>query len=119
MCPGASPRRVAPRRTSSGSRGVSASRAAVLAGAVVALLLGWFLRPAAHPLPEGHHGDADLAQHARRLTRGLPSALAVGVVAGGEVRTASIGAPLDGTFEVGSITKGITGMLYADALERG
>lgn len=95
------------------------ARLAVVVGALAALLLGWFLRPAAHPLPETHHGDADLARQARELTDGLPSALAVGVVSDEGIRTATIGAPLEGTFEIGSITKGITGMLYTDAVERG
>ncbi len=88
-------------------------------GAVVALALGWVLRPADHPLPSGHRGDEALAERARELTDGLPSALAVAVVTPQDTRTASIGAPLEGTFEIGSVTKGLTGMLYADAVERG
>lgn len=32
---------------------------------------------------------------------------------------AAVGAPLDADFEIGSISKGVTGLLYADALERG
>lgn len=91
----------------------------VVAGAILALLLGLWLRPAGHSLPEDEHGDPELAASIRELTGNRPSAVAVGVVQDGQIRTASIGAPLEGTYEIGSITKGITGMLYVDAVERG
>lgn len=92
---------------------------AVVVGSLLALLLGVVLRPTAHSLPEDEHGDPELAASIRELTGGRPSAVAVGTVRDGQVRTASIGAPLEGTYEIGSITKGITGMLYVDAVERG
>lgn len=91
----------------------------LISGTVLALALGLWLRPAAHSLPEDEHGNPALAASIRELTGGRPSAVAVGVVQDGQVRTASIGAPLEGTYEIGSITKGITGMLYVDAVERG
>ena len=90
----------------------------VVAGTLLALLLGLWLRPAGHYLPEDEHGDPELAASIRGLTGNRPSAVAVGVVQGGQIRTASVGAPLEGTYEIGSITKGITGMLYVDAVER-
>lgn len=92
----------------------------VVAAVLLALVAGWLLRPTPAALPDGPvHGDAELAVVARELVVDGPSALAVGVVQGGQVRTASIGAPLDGTYEIGSVNKGITGMLYVDAVERG
>lgn len=91
----------------------------VVAGTLLALLLGLWLRPAGHQLPEDEHGDPELAATIRELTGNRPSAVAVGVVQDGQIRTASVGAPLEGTYEIGSITKGITGMLYVDAVERG
>src|SRR3954453_19642149 len=35
------------------------------------------------------------------------------------LKLAGFGAPLDADFEIGSASKGITGLLYSDALERG
>lgn len=91
----------------------------VLVGAVVGLVAGALIRPGTHALPDETAGDAELAAVARDLAPHGVSALAVGVVRDGEVRLASIGAPLDGEFEIGSVAKGFTGLLYADALERG
>ena len=91
----------------------------LIGGTLLALALGLWLRPAAHSLPEEEHGDPALAASIRDLTDGRPSAVAVGVVQDGQIRTASIGAPLEGTYEIGSITKGVTGVLYVDAVERG
>ncbi|MEP7766032.1 serine hydrolase domain-containing protein [Sanguibacter sp. 25GB23B1] len=63
-------------------------------------------------------GDSDLADRLReRLGRRHP-VVAAATVAAGEVRLASIGAPLGAGFEIGSVSKGFTGLLYADALER-
>ena len=45
--------------------------------------------------------------------------VAAATVAPGEVRVASIGAARGADFEIGSISKGVTGLLYADALDRG
>ncbi|MDR6505684.1 serine hydrolase domain-containing protein [Arthrobacter oryzae] len=47
------------------------------------------------------------------------SRFAVAAVTGGNVSVAAVGVPLDADFEIGSISKGITGLLYADACERG
>lgn len=65
-------------------------------------------------------GDAALAGEALALVPpGKVFALAVAAVTPVGVRVATVGAPLGGSFEIGSITKGVTGLLYADALERG
>jgi hypothetical protein len=45
--------------------------------------------------------------------------VAVGVVRNGEISVASRGAGVDADYEIGSISKGITGLLYVQALERG
>lgn len=43
---------------------------------------------------------------------------AVATVREGRIAVAAVGAPVEADFEIGSVSKGITGMLYADALER-
>ena len=75
------------------------------------------------------HGDAVLAEKLQSgLGRRHPVAAAAtlnaatgqaGTVTAGEVTLASLGASLDADFEIGSVSKGITGLLYADALSRG
>ncbi|MDQ0680439.1 CubicO group peptidase (beta-lactamase class C family) [Arthrobacter pascens] len=45
--------------------------------------------------------------------------IAVATVVRGETTTASSGVPADADFEIGSISKAITGLLYADACDRG
>ncbi|MFI8320020.1 serine hydrolase domain-containing protein [Streptomyces sp. NPDC085529] len=66
----------------------------------------------------GDHGDEWLVGRLRALTGGrFPVAGAV-VGPGGAV-TASVGAGLGADYEIGSVSKGVTGLLYADALERG
>ncbi|UKA55419.1 beta-lactamase family protein [Arthrobacter sp. FW305-BF8] len=45
--------------------------------------------------------------------------MAAATVSAGEVAVASRGASLAADFEIGSVSKGITGLLYADALSRG
>lgn len=37
----------------------------------------------------------------------------------GSVTVASVNAPLEADYEIGSVSKGITGLLYTDAVERG
>ncbi|MFD7658972.1 serine hydrolase domain-containing protein [Actinosynnema sp. NPDC059797] len=44
---------------------------------------------------------------------------AVATVSSTGISVASVGAPADADFEIGSISKGITGLLYADSRERG
>jgi len=94
-------------------------RVLVALGAVLGLALGLWIRPGAHGLPDEFAGDPELAEALLDEAGTGYSALAAGVVRDGEVVTASLGAPLAGRFEIGSITKGVTGLLYADALERG
>ena len=64
------------------------------------------------------HGDPALAERVRGVL-GDRSPVAVATVSPGQVRTATVGAPLDADVEIGSISKGITGMLYVEAIDRG
>ncbi|NUT95789.1 MAG: beta-lactamase family protein [Saccharothrix sp.] len=65
----------------------------------------------------GVQGDAMLAE---KLVERLGSRVAaVATITPAGTTVASAGAPLDADFEIGSISKGVTGLLYADALERG
>ena len=68
-------------------------------------------------MTDHHDGDLD-EELARRLGRRHPVA-AIAMVDSGSIRTAVIGAETAADFEIGSISKGITGLLYADAIERG
>lgn len=101
-----------------------APRTALLLGtalAVIAAALTLWLRPAGGAIDGNSQveGDAALAATAlEHLPEGVYGAVIAEVTPRG-TRTASIGVPLEGTVEVGSISKGITGLLYADAVERG
>lgn len=63
-------------------------------------------------------GDPDVAAWLER-SFGTRAPVAAATVTPGHVQVASIGAPVDATFEIGSISKGITGLLYADGIARG
>lgn len=65
------------------------------------------------------HGDQDLVDRLRAKLGRRHSAAACGVVSPDGRRVASIGTTADGTFEIGSISKGVTGLLYVDAVDRG
>jgi CubicO group peptidase (beta-lactamase class C family) len=65
------------------------------------------------------HGDDVVAERMRALLGRKHQVVAAATVAPGEVRVASIGAARGADFEIGSISKGVTGLLYADALDRG
>ena len=45
--------------------------------------------------------------------------LAIAAIAGGETTAAITGVPLDADFEIGSVSKAITGLLFMDACDRG
>lgn len=65
------------------------------------------------------HGDSNLMAQVGKLLGHRHPVAAVAVVTPAGTRTASIGAGLTSDFEIGSISKGITGLLYAEALSRG
>ncbi|WP_342673948.1 serine hydrolase domain-containing protein [Glycomyces harbinensis] len=64
-------------------------------------------------------GDERLAAELAAILGGRHRVAAAAVVDRDGVTTASIGAGLDADYEIGSIAKGVTGLLYADAIERG
>jgi CubicO group peptidase (beta-lactamase class C family) len=63
--------------------------------------------------------DADLAGELGKRLGPRHPVVAAGTVSKAGVIVAAVGAPLHADFEIGSISKGITGMLYADAIARG
>ncbi|WP_275002442.1 serine hydrolase domain-containing protein [Promicromonospora iranensis] len=65
------------------------------------------------------HGDERLAARTQELLGPRHLVTAAAVVGPDGVTVASRGADLHADFEIGSISKGITGLLYVDALERG
>jgi CubicO group peptidase (beta-lactamase class C family) len=63
--------------------------------------------------------DPVLAAALRSRLSSRDPRFAVVTVSGGESALESIGVSVDADFEIGSISKGITGLLYADACDRG
>ncbi len=64
-------------------------------------------------------GAASLGADLRRRLGGRHPVAAVAVVNRSGTTTAALGAELNDDFEIGSVSKAITGLLYADALTRG
>src|SRR5690554_4687673 len=64
-------------------------------------------------------GDAGLAAQLEKALgrRGRPAAAAM-ISTDGHV-VASVNAPLESDYEIGSVSKGLTGLLYAEAVTRG
>ncbi|MFF1252066.1 serine hydrolase domain-containing protein [Pseudarthrobacter sp. NPDC058329] len=54
-----------------------------------------------------------------RTSRGAMGPAAVALVRDGVLAVASVNAPLGADYEIGSVSKGLTGLLYADAVDRG
>lgn len=71
------------------------------------------------PRTDAVDGDAGLAAEARAVLGRRHDVVAVATVTPYGTRTATLGTTLDSDFEIGSISKGVTGMLYHVALERG
>ncbi|MFB7941901.1 serine hydrolase domain-containing protein [Streptomyces sp. NPDC056049] len=67
---------------------------------------------------DGDQGERWLAGRLRELA-GERFPVAGAVVRPGGIVTASVGAGPGADYEIGSVSKGVTGLLYADALERG
>ncbi|MFC0678512.1 serine hydrolase domain-containing protein [Lysobacter korlensis] len=63
--------------------------------------------------------DEVLADALRRRIGSRHPVAAAATVSAGRIGVSALGATLDADFELGSISKGITGLLYADAIERG
>ena len=64
-------------------------------------------------------GDDELAAWADERLHPQHDVMAAATVSTGAATVTSRGADLDADFEIASISKGITGLLYADAMERG
>ena len=63
-------------------------------------------------------GDASLAARARPLLSGALDRVSLAVIDGGTVTYAGFGADEQTEYEIGSLTKTMTAMLLADAIER-
>ena len=87
--------------------------------AAVALAVAALVRPAPSTLPRTGAGDPELAALAREVVGPDRPALAVAAVTADSTRTTVLGAAPDTRFEIGSITKGLTGLLFADMVARG
>jgi CubicO group peptidase (beta-lactamase class C family) len=98
-------------------------RRKTLVAAVAAGALAFALVAAAMPrLPElspEASGDASLVERVRASASGVRDRLSVAVVEGGDVRVAHFGSSDSTEYEIGSVTKTVTGSLLADAVERG
>ncbi|ANY09017.1 serine hydrolase domain-containing protein [Pseudonocardia sp. HH130630-07] len=100
--------------------------AGMLAGALLCGALGALLAPVPASPGPATSGDPALAERLRGLAGEGRHGLVAAVVDGGSVRAAGIGddgngAPLDTTtpFEIGSVTKTVTGAVLADLEQRG
>lgn len=69
----------------------------------------------------GDHGALEAlgSSLGRSSTRRRTGPAAIAMVHGGVLEIASAGAPLDADYEIGSVSKGLTGLLYQDARQRG
>ncbi|AWB89092.1 serine hydrolase domain-containing protein [Salinibacterium hongtaonis] len=63
-------------------------------------------------------GDTELAERTHARLGSRHPVVAVATVTSSGARTAALGTPLTSRFEIGSITKAVTGLLYMDAVER-
>ncbi len=68
--------------------------------------------------PLSRYGDPALAQTLEDVLGSRHRVAAGATVTRGGIRVASLGAGVEADFEIGSVSKCITGMLYADALSR-
>ena len=88
-------------------------------GLAILALTGWLGRPNPPSLSTTVIGDAELAARARPLLPGALDRVSIAVVDGSTTTYANFGADENTEYEIGSITKTFTGLLLADAIERG
>ncbi|MFI5736232.1 serine hydrolase domain-containing protein [Kribbella sp. NPDC051587] len=89
---------------------------------VLAVLLtigGWIVRPHRPGLEESRTGDASLQRFIDDQYDEPGHRLSIAVVTANTIRYAGRGAGEGDVFEVGSISKALTGLLLADAVKRG
>ena len=100
---------------------MNASRARLAVAAVVGaavLVAGFLVRPAVPAIDGPPTGDARLWSTVERLHDGPRHRMAVAIVDQSQTRFAGIGAHEHAPFEIGSVTKGLNGILLADAVAR-
>lgn len=96
------------------------ARVSAAVAAVAVLAAGFVLRPQPPTLSPDTTGDAGLAERARPLLEEAPRATAAVVeVDDGLIRAAYFGSDETTRYEIGSVSKSLTGLLLADAVERG
>ncbi|WP_150254851.1 serine hydrolase domain-containing protein [Nocardiopsis deserti] len=94
--------------------------AVACAVAVLVVVLGIAVRPHTPTLSAEESGDPGLLDRARPLlSEGVRDRVSVIEVDGGRVSFAHFGADEGTDYEIGSVSKAMTGMLLADAIERG
>ncbi|GAB3837851.1 serine hydrolase domain-containing protein [Kribbella italica] len=80
---------------------------------------GWLIRPGALHLAESSTGDAELQRFIDDNYEGPGHRLSVAVVEDTTTRYAGRGTDEHGSFEIGSISKALTGILLGEAVRRG
>ncbi|WP_411700546.1 serine hydrolase domain-containing protein [Conyzicola sp.] len=91
-------------------------------GAVATFVAGALLIPRPPQLSAESRGDSALVDEVGALLAagpGVRDRVSVAVIEGSDVRTAHFGAADDTEYEIGSVTKTVTGSLLADAIARG
>lgn len=94
----------------------------LLIGGLVGLLIlatGTLLRPTPPALATNTSGDPTLIAQARPLLTGMRDHVSIAVIEGDNVRYANFGATDQTEYEIGSLTKTFTALLFADAIRRG
>lgn len=86
--------------------------------AIVSLLLAWVGASTPRGALDGGAGDPVLRAYAHQEDLRAAS-LSIIVVAGGRTRTASFRSTPDTVYELGSVSKALTGLLLADSIARG
>jgi CubicO group peptidase (beta-lactamase class C family) len=87
--------------------------------AVALAVGGWFIRPRSLELDSAHTGDAKLQKFIDERYDGPGHRLAVAVITDDSMTFAGRGANEHSPFEIGSISKALTGLLLSDAVRRG
>lgn len=89
---------------------------------IAALMIGILARPERPSLSTQTSGDPALVEQVRSELAAQPGVrdrLSVALIDGNTVRWAHFGAAANTEYEIGSLTKTVTGMLLADSIERG
>lgn len=87
--------------------------------AVALAVGGWLIRPGALHLDESRTGDIELQRFIDDNYEGPGHRLSVAVVEDTATRFAGRGTDEHGSFEIGSISKALTGILLSEAVRRG